>query len=204
MRVRTRVSARWVSFTLVVEPDSNCECDVVFAWLIETVRVAQPIRMGRWIRREVMIGNLKRRPTVDFTVPNVGPAVVRLDGERPPRDGPAKWKPKPGLILGLPNNPQGSRYVPGALLEKTASSSIGSPTLKRLEPLVERNSTRKSEGLFTRGLLQSIGTRKSPVRVGVGRIGIALCLVRYHEVFAGCLGPDKPHRRNCSPKDRIR
>ena len=56
--------------------------------------------------------------------------------------------PKPGLILGLPNNPHGSRYLPAALLEKIASSSIGSPTLKRLEPLVERNSTRKYEGLF--------------------------------------------------------
>src|SRR5271156_3663695 len=57
--------------------------------------------------------------------------------------------PKPGLILGLPNNPQGSRYLPGALLAKIASSSIGSPTSKRLELLVERNSTRKSEGPFT-------------------------------------------------------
>src|SRR5579864_2057804 len=56
--------------------------------------------------------------------------------------------PKP---VGLPNNPQGSRYLPGALLEKIASSSIGSPTLKRLEPLVERNWTCKSEGPFRRG-----------------------------------------------------
>jgi hypothetical protein len=49
MRVRTWVSARGVLCTFVVEPDSNCECDVVFAKLIETVRVAQFIRIGRWI-----------------------------------------------------------------------------------------------------------------------------------------------------------
>jgi|HubBroStandDraft_3_1064219.scaffolds.fasta_scaffold267752_1 hypothetical protein len=105
MRVRTWVSARWVLCTFVVEPDSNCECDVVFARLIETVCVAQFIRIGRWIRREVMIGNLKRRPTVDFTVPNVGLAMVGLDGEGPPRDEPAIWKPKTWFDIGLAKQP---------------------------------------------------------------------------------------------------
>ena len=64
MRVRTWVRARGALGTLVGEPNGNCECDVVFARLIETVCVGQHIRVGHRIRREVMIGNLKRRTTV--------------------------------------------------------------------------------------------------------------------------------------------